>query len=1066
MRKRNIRFSLLLKDNKPVRTLEELQRFYDNEKIFQYFQNGQLSRWLDQRGYEKELIKIEELKKVDEEFLKSSLQNILINSESHISTVENKEGVEEESLCNLSKRHSIVSRNEFLNNKEEISSKDRFIQKDLKDTFGISDSLSATNRNHEKFNEEDLNFEETNLYGEVVESEEENIEVSLGQFKQSHIKHGSMEEDKIKLGNKIKEEDSKEDSNETLVSVEKVHDNKLNTPKLSLNIGSHSNVPSESRKGLSNGIDFTSINKSHGNSSFEDLKGKSLIKENQSKLNLNIGLDKLNPLNSLNENMKEYDSLDKKNENLNKTLEGALEKPKENNIHMAKEETIDSNISEDNSSVKNNNDGFDVDKIGEFISDPKIVDMLKEYYMSNKNIQLKCKTNKNCDENTEKLDFNKESKVIPLNHMKSENKEALIGSKLNKDKSLQNNLNKNTLSSFKNDFDKINLNKNDFDKINSKTLEDSKKNISSIKDNKDHKMGGMFAALFKKNQKIEEHYEEKKSNLNVNKNINIRGVVTVSSTEEYLNAMQNRVLEDEVLEVKVSCSNLEVEDKYKNIKYIGNSNSATVILKGEYLFRGRENGISFSNLNITSHKKINFTAEKLEGCLVNKKMVKKDISDLLQKHPNILAKVEECNYLKEESHKTVENNNYSLESFIKRVYNNENDFSEIIGTVKYEGVSIFANVNMGMIDMAFYKTEDNNYEDISHVFQNMECMDIFKRDSDIGLLLKALISKEDLKELENIKGKTYNGPKDAIWDLFKENKIEEYLQYIMLMPIKIFKQGMPLNRKEQIRIIELMNIDTGIPFLYRAFSGKRNTVEKDLFNFIEEASLNRDNYNVSFKGVVVEVLDQELRETLGVTDGKSNFETYFKFKSCVYKSRVKDVKFTLDEEFRLLPIVEIEPIKLNEKTISFIPITDPQKFKSLYLKVQDIVTIGIQEGIEPIITKDEDLSKNNANLVSTIPSVCPSCGSPIAFKEIGAFGKCENENCKGNISYKIYTDLNELGIDIIPFDIVSALVKEGYINETTDLCGFCAEDIANIIRSSTEEVETALNIIKYANKAI
>lgn len=1085
MRKRSIRFALLLKDNKPVRTLEELESFYDNERVFQYFQNGQLARWLEQRGYANQLSKIEELKKVDEEFLKSSLKNILIKNEVYTSMVQ-KEEESSESFYNINKRASLATRSRVVNNKngEEGNIKNEILQKRLKSSLGISEY--ETTENGKNLNIEDLSFKETGLYeeldihnegikekeenvcDEILESREEKVEEKELVAAKEEICHEEINELKEEILCEEFVELEKEDSHkETLESKEEKLEVSINKQGSSLKEIS-AELP---KKSLSNSVDFTSIGKLAIGNCIENTKGESLVKGNKPKLNLNISLDKQKSIDSISKDIDTKGVLESKTNILNDASESVtqdlmktsmesstevregtlLDISAKNNEDTNKKELIDSKVLENKVSVKNNDD-FDVDKIGEFITDPKIVDMLKDYYMSNKNIQLKSKTDKKVSENIKSEEIKKESNVIPLNQLKNESKESLIKTKLNNDKLLHNNL--NVSDSMKNNTDKLQL----------KTLEENKESINYFKEEKEHKHSGLFSSLFKKNSKIEENNEGKGNGTNLIKNI--RGSVVVSSTEEFLNCMKSRAMENEILEVKVACSNLEVEDKYKNIKYIGGSNTASIILKGHGLFNGRENKISFSNLSITSYEKINFTAEKLEGCLVNKKMVKKDISDLLQKHPNILAKVEESCYLKEENCKITEVENLSMESFIKGIYRNDNDFSEMVGTVKYEGVSIFANVNMGMIDMAFYKTEDKGYEDISHIFQNMECMDIFKRDSDIGLLLKALVSKDNLKKLENIRGKTYNNPKEAIWDLFKENKIEDYLQYIMLMPIKIFKQGMPLNRKEQIRIIELMNIDTGVPFLYRAFSGKRNTVEKDLYNFIEESSLNRENYNVSFKGIVVEVLDQGLRESLGVTEGKSNFEIFFEFKSYIHKTRVKDIKFTLDEEFRLLPLAQIEPVELNGKTLNFVPINDPQKFKSLYLKVDDIIILGLQDGIEPIITKDEELSKNNMNLVSNLPTVCPSCGSPIVFKEIGAFGKCENENCKGNIAYNIYSDLNELGIDIIPLDIINALVKEGYINEVTDLCEFCAEDIANIITTSTEEVKTALNIIKYANKAI
>jgi hypothetical protein len=55
MLKRNIKFPLVMKDEVHVRTLEELKDKFDLMSIIQYFLDGRLKTWLEQRYYKKEL---------------------------------------------------------------------------------------------------------------------------------------------------------------------------------------------------------------------------------------------------------------------------------------------------------------------------------------------------------------------------------------------------------------------------------------------------------------------------------------------------------------------------------------------------------------------------------------------------------------------------------------------------------------------------------------------------------------------------------------------------------------------------------------------------------------------------------------------------------------------------------------------------------------------------------------------------------------------------------------------------------------------------------------------------
>ncbi|MFX0548748.1 hypothetical protein ACOAKC_05365 [Hathewaya histolytica] len=1115
MRKRNIKFVLLLKDNKPVRTIEELQTFYESEKILQYFQNGQLIRWLEQRGYNEELGKIEELKRVDEEFLKSSLKNVLINTS--FNPIKDNEKSREDSDQNrvIHKKNSVLMRreesNSVLNERPFTDNSESNISESLKSVLNVEGKHEEHKEKNSSIHElakEEVLTENNHISGEenLTENnhvdEKENYTVNHNESNYVEIDNGVVENNETSLDNleEVESEVASDTLNKSqteliggisrgLLSKESnkesvktsigngivdmggglskpstgLNDKKLQSTKSSLNINLNLNVGNPIKENhvakLNEGIKPSLIKANIG--SGISLGEKSVSPEDSKVDKQRIGLMK-KPFNLNSSILDNKECLDEKVNLINEDIQNEIveEVKVKEEIEEIKKETVekaDLGTQSLNKQVEDKKieDEFDINKISEFITDPSIVETLKNFYLSNKDIKLKTKPKE-----SKVLNEQENKTIIEDKKVEECNLNSVNISKEEKIKLPQNDENTNGSSIIKSTETSQNTENTaynyDFNRANK--LKENRKE-EPIKENKG--IGSVFNHLFKKNLKSPEKQESEVKTIRKE----VKGKITVHSQEEYRDALEHRANCEEILYVNVECNNLEVSDKDKNIKYVG-VNNPSIFITGSRIFDGRKNNISFSNLNITSKAKINFTAEKLEGCLINKDIIKKDISDLLISHPNILAEVEECYFLKESFEDTGIEESKSLQSFIRNIYKGEKDFSEVVATVKYEGVSVFTNLTMGIVDKAFYKTEEDTYEDVSDIFQNMEPIDIFKRDGEVALLLKALISKENLEVLGNIKGKKYKGPKDAIWDLFKNNELEQYLEYIMLIPIKIFKQGMPINRKEQIRLIELMNIDTGIPFIYRAFSGKRENVEKDLYSFVQEASLNRNEYNIHFKGVVVEILDQELREKLGVKDGKSNFETMFKFKSEVHKTRVRDVYFSLDENKTLIPMLEIDPIVTSKRTVNTISIKDPRKLKELYLRLNDVVLVGVQEGEEPIIMKDEQLSQNNKNALISIPDFCPSCGTQLSVKDLGEFGKCENPECKGAVAYTIYNKLVSINITVIPFNVINLLVKEGYINELDDLCKIYPEELARISEARQEEIEQAINIIQYMNKEV
>lgn len=72
---KKIKFPLVLKDEQQVRTMEELQEYFDLEKIFEYFSSGKLAVWLEDRYYDEEAGQVRELSPQDSD-LKRKLCDI------------------------------------------------------------------------------------------------------------------------------------------------------------------------------------------------------------------------------------------------------------------------------------------------------------------------------------------------------------------------------------------------------------------------------------------------------------------------------------------------------------------------------------------------------------------------------------------------------------------------------------------------------------------------------------------------------------------------------------------------------------------------------------------------------------------------------------------------------------------------------------------------------------------------------------------------------------------------------------------------------------------------------
>ena len=72
---KTIKFNLIC-DGKPVRTIEDLRNHFSIEDVLKYYHNELLQRWLEVRGYSKELEKVNRIEESDDLSLIKSLISI------------------------------------------------------------------------------------------------------------------------------------------------------------------------------------------------------------------------------------------------------------------------------------------------------------------------------------------------------------------------------------------------------------------------------------------------------------------------------------------------------------------------------------------------------------------------------------------------------------------------------------------------------------------------------------------------------------------------------------------------------------------------------------------------------------------------------------------------------------------------------------------------------------------------------------------------------------------------------------------------------------------------------
>lgn len=1026
MQKRNLKFALLLRDGRPVRSLEELKAHYDIEKIISYYENGQLERWLEQNNYMNQLEDVRELKIELKNRLKSTLETILLNDEAKekdLIDVVKKDLQEKNENAMKSKSLSIDEiYSEKINIKNNPQNQSLYDKKE--------DLLEINNVMEDKDKVEKLKIkEEANENGEKKNAKDHMEELNINKLenKKVNINELSKEKEVLNEGDKKRVIVSELNKESIIVAEPRKESGSINNKKQStIMINKGSSLHKESNKSSSTlgeiqdlfnrrKTEVETIDSNDNQYSKEDiminrekmlssrkgivtgLKKKSSL-ENHEKEEKNPKKD--NPLsygiNSIKkENVRSsvdisvLDKNDKKQNKTNNTIDNNVNNFVNNSINNSVSTDIDSDIKL-NSKSKNK---VDIDvledeefkKMSEIITDPKSLQMLKEFYLKNKH------------------------------NIKAKHPEQTMNNVTNN--SINNNINQSSIK----------------ESINNTNIENVVLN-ESLKDN---------GNIHLDNKSV----NNDKSDI-IRKNVDF-ATFTIFSQEEYESILGRRESCETHLQIHVAFNGLMINAINANIQYVG-INNQIVLLNEDIYFDAIKNKISFLNLRISANNPITFMCDSIEGCSIDRSKIKKGIQDLITKYPGMIVKEQICKYVSKDEIEDL-GKERSLEDFIDELFIQSNNQIEILATAKYEGVEIYTNVFMGMVDKAFLKDHTDKIHDISNIFENMESIDVFRKDPDIGIKFIALLKKSDLKIIEGKKNKQYKNSVEALEDILTGKNIEEFLQYVMIMPIKIFKSQGDLSRKDQIKLIELMNLDTGIPYISRHFMGTADQLKGEVYGFVDKLSSSQEMDGIIFEGVTLEHIDDE--ET---TINQNSKEAIYKFRNDFLKTRITDIKFLLDKDKKMNAYIGIEEITIKDETIKLIKLRDSDLFKKLGLNVGDYITVSLNKN-NFIINKQ--LNSSNSKSIH-IPLVCPYCGQSLSFREVGTFGMCENNQCEGSIVSGIYTQLLDLKLYNVNFEMIANAHSKGFINNIADLIELPPQNLAKILNLNLDKTKEIQRMIK------
>ncbi len=359
-----------------------------------------------------------------------------------------------------------------------------------------------------------------------------------------------------------------------------------------------------------------------------------------------------------------------------------------------------------------------------------------------------------------------------------------------------------------------------------------------------------------------------------------------------------------------------------------------------------------------------------------------------------------------------------LVPLLQRGIINTHDIYEMVMTLKYDGVSVEADVTDQVISARTRGDTDNNEaSDITPILEGYRFPKAPKLDKPIGMKFEAIVRYDDLYRLNEMSGNSYINGRTAIIGIMGSSDAWKYRDFITLVPLQCDASNIGLEFADRVEEINFLNTYYSTKEYIRAsvISGNYATLLFSIRKYVQEAEFARPYIPFMYDGVVSEFLDNKIRKILGRENNINQYAMAIKFEALKKQTTFRGYFYTVGQDGSITPMVTYDPIEFIGSIHTKSTLSSLERFNNLDLRIGDIINVTYVNDVMPYVTT-ADIDANIPNHKrpklpeEEFPIKCPFCGSDIRISSSGASAYCSNQDCPGRVRSRMSNMLAKLGV--------------------------------------------------------
>ena len=250
------------------------------------------------------------------------------------------------------------------------------------------------------------------------------------------------------------------------------------------------------------------------------------------------------------------------------------------------------------------------------------------------------------------------------------------------------------------------------------------------------------------------------------------------------------------------------------------------------------------------------------------------------------------------------------------------------------------------------------------------------------------------------------------------------------------------------------------------------TTAEEVRGFCRECLERRESLPYEIDGVVVKVNDFARQRAMGFTARAPRWAIAFKFPPEEKTTLLRDITVQVGRTGALTPVAELVPVVVAGSTVARATLHNLDEVHRNDVRVGDTVIVRKAGDVIPEVLGPVLSLRSPEARIWEMPSVCPSCGSPVVRDPGEVAFRCISIDCPAQALERLlhWASRGALDIDGMGEEIVSRLVESGRVADVADYYSLSEEELASLdmgrVKADGEPVRLGHTVAKKLVAAI